>query len=126
MIKTRLLSALFLCAFTPAALAEITFMIGEPQEGSIRSGVGLLSGWAVSDRGIVSVEGFIDGESIGLIPYGSQRGDVAAAFPDIPDSLYSGWGMKWGYSLAGEGEHTLRFRSIGNQWNINWFEIRSQ
>jgi glucan 1,3-beta-glucosidase len=26
----------------------------------------------------------------------------------------------------GEGEHTLRFRSIGNQWNINWFEIRSR
>lgn len=22
------------------------------------------------------------------------------------------------------GEHTLRFRSVGNQWNINWFELR--
>ena len=24
------------------------------------------------------------------------------------------------------GKHKLRFRSIGNQWNINWFEIKSQ
>ena len=24
------------------------------------------------------------------------------------------------------GEHTLRFRSIGKEWNINWFEIKKQ
>lgn len=23
-----------------------------------------------------------------------------------------------------EGEHTLTFRSVGNQWNINWFELK--
>jgi glucan 1,3-beta-glucosidase len=22
------------------------------------------------------------------------------------------------------GEHTLRFESIGSQWNLNWFEVR--
>ena len=26
----------------------------------------------------------------------------------------------------GSGKHTLRFRSIGMQWNINWFEIKPQ
>jgi uncharacterized protein YkwD len=107
MIRT-LFAALLLTVASPA-LAEITFAIGEPAEGSTRSGIGLVSGWAVSDLGIVSIELFIDGESIGFIPYGSPRGDVAAAFPDIPDALWSGWGMKWAYSLTGEGEHTMRF-----------------
>ena len=23
-----------------------------------------------------------------------------------------------------EGEHLLRFRSVGNEWNLNWFEVR--
>ena len=25
-----------------------------------------------------------------------------------------------------EGEHKLRFRSIGDQWNINWFEVKKR
>ena len=108
MIRKFIVPAMLLCAGVTSAQAEITFMIGEPLDGSTRSGVGLISGWAVSDRGIVSVEGFIDGQSIGLIPYGSSRGDVQAAFPDIPGSLNSGWGMKWAYALTGEGEHSLR------------------
>ena len=29
------------------------------------------------------------------------------------------------FSLS-EGQHKLRFRSIGNQWNINWFELKRQ
>ena len=104
----RKLLATLLLATTSPAFAEITFAIGEPAEGSTRSGIGLISGWAVSDLGIVSVEVFLNGESMGFVPYGSSRGDVAAAFPDIPDALWSGWGMKWAYSLSGEGQHTLR------------------
>ena len=108
MFRTRLLLAALLTAFCALdACAEITFAIGEPTEGSRKSGVGLISGWAVSDRGIASVEAFIDGESLGAVPHGSQRGDVAAAFPDIPDALYSGWGMKWAYPLHSDGEHVL-------------------
>lgn len=109
MIKSRFLPAfLLLCASVSPALAEITFNIEEPAQDSTRSGVGLVSGWAVSDLGIESIEVIMDGESIGFVPYGSGRGDVGAAFPDIPGSDNSGWGMKWAYSLTGEGEHTLR------------------
>ena len=108
MFTTRLLLAALLCAFAARdAHAEITFSIGEPVDGARKSGIGLISGWAVSDRGIVSVEAFIDGESLGPVPYGSQRGDVANAFPDLPDALYSGWGMKWAYPLHADGEHVL-------------------
>jgi uncharacterized protein YkwD len=108
MLGTRLLlAALFTTFCALDARGEITFAIGEPAEGAVKSGVGLISGWAVSDVGIVSVEAFIDGESLGPVPYGSQRGDVAAAFPDIPGALHSGWGMKWAYPLHGDGEHVL-------------------
>ena len=109
MIKSKFIPALLLlCASASPALAEITFNIEEPVQDSTRSGIGLVSGWAVSDLGIESVEVFIDGERIGFVPYGSGRGDVGAAFPDIPGSEFSGWGMKWGYGLTPEGEHTLR------------------
>ena len=56
------------------------------------------------DKGL---EAFMNGESLGYIPYGSPRGDVQAAFPDVPGSDKSGWAMKWGFSLAGEGPQTL-------------------
>ena len=108
MFRIRLLLAALLFALSAHdARAEITFAIGEPSEGARKSGIGLISGWAVSDLGIVWVEAFIDGESLGPVPYGSQRGDVAAAFPGIPDALYSGWGMKWNYPLHADGEHVL-------------------
>jgi len=107
MIVSRLLASLLLVCATPV-LAEITFSIEEPAPDSTRSGIGLISGWAVSDRGVVSVEAFIDGVSLGDLPYGSARGDVAAVFPDIPGSENSGWSMKWAFSISGEGEHTLR------------------
>jgi uncharacterized protein YkwD len=107
MIISRLLATLLLVCATPA-LAEITFSIEEPAPDSTRSGIGLISGWAVSDRGVVSVEAFINGVSLGYLPYGSARGDVAAVFPDIPGSENSGWSMKWAFSISGEGEHTLR------------------
>ena len=101
MIRKHLLAAILLSAVASPAAAEITFNIEEPAEGSVRSGIGLISGWAVSDVGIESVEAFINGESLGLVPYGSPRGDVGAAFPNIPGSDESGWAMKWGYSLSG-------------------------
>lgn len=107
MIRNTLFTALLLCAFATPAAAEITFTIEEPADGSVRSGISLISGWAVSDEGIVSVEAFIDGESLGLLPYGSPRGDVGAAFPNVPGSENSGWAMKWAWSLSGAGEHTL-------------------
>jgi uncharacterized protein YkwD len=90
-----------------SAQAQIKFAIGEPADGSTRSGIGQISGWAVSDSQIVSVEAFIDGVSVGFVPYGGTRLDVAEAFPDYPDSDLSGWSMKWNYALLDEGEHEI-------------------
>ena len=108
MIKFKLLLALLCLAVSAPALAEIQFAIGEPVEASTKSGIGQISGWAVSDDvPIVSIEAFIDGVSVGVVPYGGTRLDVAAAFPEFPDSEFSGWAMKWNYSLLAEGEHVV-------------------
>jgi uncharacterized protein YkwD len=104
----RIAAILLLIAGAGPALAEIKLAIGEPSEDSVKSGIGQISGWAVSDRRIVSVEAFIDGISLGSVPYGGSRMDVASAFPDFPDSEHSGWAMKWNYSLHEEGEHLLK------------------
>jgi len=109
MIRPKLIlpAVLLLAAFATPARAEIQFSIGEPIADSYRSGIGQISGWAVSYDQIVAVEAFIDGVSVGLVPYGGTRQDVAAAFPGVPNSENSGWSMKWNYSLLAEGEHTL-------------------
>ncbi len=109
MIRSNLILpvALLLAAVAMPARAEIQFAIGEPTADSTRSGIGQISGWAVGDNEIIAVEAFIDGASVGLVPYGGTRQDVAAAFPNIPDSEHSGWSMKWNYSLLAEGEHSL-------------------
>lgn len=107
MIRSFFASALMLLALCASAQADIKFAIGEPAEDSTRSGIGQISGWAVSDRQIVSVEAFIDGVSVGLVPYGGTRLDVAEAFPGYPDSEMSGWSMKWNYSLLSQGDHEL-------------------
>jgi uncharacterized protein YkwD len=108
MITFRHIAAvLLLAASATSALAEVQFAIGEPAEGSVKSGIGQVSGWAISDREIVSVEAFIDGASLGLVPYGGSRLDVAAAFPQYPDAEFSGWAMKWNYALHEPGEHVL-------------------
>src|SRR5210317_830430 len=107
MIRSFFTSALMLLALCASAQADIKFAIGEPAEDSTRSGIGQISGWAVSDTQIVSVEVFIDGASIGLVPYGGTRLDVAEAFPDYPDSDLSGWSMKWNYALLDEGPHEM-------------------
>lgn len=109
MIKYKLLSALLVLAVSAVpALADIQFSIEEPAADSTKSGIGQISGWAVSDGApIVSIEAFIDGESLGLVPYGGTRQDVEAVFPEIANSEFSGWAMKWSFSLLEPGEHTV-------------------
>lgn len=82
------------------------------------SGIGLISGWAVSDIGIDRVEFWKDGIYHSIIPYGGTRGDVEKAYPGYPNSLHSGFGMKWAYSLFGEGNHTIAVKIYDIHGNI--------
>jgi hypothetical protein len=100
--KTLIAFSLMLSGSAGAAVTSgnIIFEIGEPAGNSVNSGIGVIRGWAVCDAcTIKTVEGFIDGSSIGLIPYGGDRGDVANVYPDIADSIHSGWATAWPYSF---------------------------
>jgi hypothetical protein len=85
----------------------------EPINGEIHSGVGNLRGWAVSSAGIKRVEIEIGGATFEA-PYGSDRGDVGAAFPDVTDSAQSGFSLAYAYSLLDAGEHTAVLRATNN------------
>ena len=76
----------------------------EPALGQEVSGIGVIRGWAFLKEVWLS----IDGQPAGTIPCCADRADVAAAFPDNPNALHSGWGMVFNYGLLSPGRrHTI-------------------
>jgi ADP-heptose:LPS heptosyltransferase/GT2 family glycosyltransferase len=57
---------------------------------SVRSSM-TIAGWAVAGRGIEEIAVGIDGHRVATAYYGIRRDDVAAALPNIPNSLLSGF-----------------------------------
>jgi photosystem II stability/assembly factor-like uncharacterized protein len=85
----------------------IAAVFESPTEGQVVSGVGIIRGWSFSDRGRVPIGLVVDEQASGLIPCCSERADVAAAFPDNPHALNSGWGTVFNYGLLTAGPHTI-------------------
>ena len=85
-----------------------------PIDGQKVSGITTIHGWAIDKKGIAKIECFIDGQFIGIIPYGSIRQDVKNAYPDYPNGENSGFGMIWNYSIQSSGDHSVRVR-VHNQ-----------
>ena len=93
---------------TPEAPLTRRIFIGEPISRETHSGVGQVRGWAVASDGILKVEIYVDGVYAQDAPYGGLRGDVAAAFPDVPGSDESGFALTFNYSELGQGTHTVQ------------------
>ncbi len=91
---------------------RIVVTLEEPAANSTVSGVGNLRGWAVGPNGIDYVEFYIDGILGKQIPYGAARGDVANAYPNFPDSRYSGFSQAYAYGIQEPGTHTLTVRAV--------------
>lgn len=111
-MRTFTFFALFLLAQTRAAQAEIIAAFEGPAEGQTVSGVGLVRGWAFSDRSgvrITQVTLSIDGKVIGPIPCCSERPDVRDAFPQYPsdNALNSGFGAIRNYGAYPDGPHAF-------------------
>ena len=79
----------------------------EPVNGETHTGVGNLRGWAVATDGISKVEILIDGVLAFEAPYGSSRGDVGGAFPDVAGSSESGFSLAYNYSGLAAGPHIV-------------------
>jgi len=94
--------------------AAAVLNLEEPIDQSVASGVSNIRGWAVAPSGVSKLELFINGNYISDIPYGGDRGDVGAAFPDIVKARQSGFGQTYNYGLLGSGQHTMTVRAYTN------------
>jgi hypothetical protein len=83
-----------------------------------------VSGWALDDQDVDHIDFLMDGQivagSVGRgLPstaiYGTTRPDVAAAFPDVPNSLYTGFQANIDTTKLINGVHQLAVRVTDNQ-----------
>ena len=90
-------------------VAKIT--LEEPVDSGIASGISNIRGWAISDTGVEKIELFVNGRYVSDIPYGGQRLDVESAYPNVPDSIHSGFGQTFNYGELGSGSHEITVRA---------------
>lgn len=93
-------------------ITNITVKLEEPVENQVHGGIGNLRGWAISPDGISHIEIYIDGAFAFEAPYGGNRPDVAAQFPETTNSISSGFSLAFGYSNLLPGEHTVTARAF--------------
>ncbi|HBW84456.1 MAG TPA: hypothetical protein DEF79_10505, partial [Gammaproteobacteria bacterium] len=108
-----LIEPVFEPSVTPGDTLRVS--LEEPVRGNTYSGIGNLRGWAVATVGVDRVEIWIDGAYAFDAPYGGERGDVGDVFPDINDSVNSGFSTAWNYNLMDLGEHTITARGYNTQ-----------
>lgn len=84
----------------PAWTDASVMSLENPSPGSIKSGVGLVSGWVCQ---ATRLEISVDGGPRLFVPYGSERGDTRSVCGDTNN----GFGLLWNYNDWGEGPHTL-------------------
>jgi ADP-heptose:LPS heptosyltransferase/GT2 family glycosyltransferase len=77
------------------------------------SGLLRVEGWVVSLIQIESVEGSIEGASIGAAEVGRVRADIAKAYPHYPNSQYSGFRLLADLAGQGSGRKTLKVTARG-------------
>ena len=99
---------------TSANAGNIVFTLEEPFPSGTATGVSNIRGWAVSTAGIDHVELRVNGAYKTDIPYGGTRGDVGNAYPEYPDSRYSGFSMAFNYGLLNTGANQFTITAIDN------------
>ena len=86
-----------------------------PAPGSIKSGVGVISGWICDAE---ELEVSFDGGPRKFVPYGSERIDTAGVCGDANN----GFGLLFNYNNLGDGPHTVTLYADGTvvtQVNFN-------
>ncbi|HJY81040.1 MAG TPA: hypothetical protein VKK81_08160, partial [Candidatus Binatia bacterium] len=91
-----------------ASDAAITVTLENPPDKKTASGIGMVSGWAVSSTSgatINSVQLQIDGQSSNNMPCCSDRADVAQVYGE--QARNSGFGSPFNFNLLPSGAHTI-------------------
>lgn len=108
-----LLGAFFTLGLPQTGEAAIIALLEGPDEGQQLAGIGLIRGWAFSDTTgvrITKVTALIDNTLAIPIPCCAARGDVAAAYPQNPNAVESGWGIAVNYGNLSPGAHAITVR----------------
>jgi hypothetical protein len=88
------------------------------------NGAFTVAGWAIDDVDIDHIDFLVDGRVIAgavgrgepsTATYGTTRPDVAAAFPDVPLALYSGFSANIDTSQFINGIHNVTVRATDNE-----------
>ena len=90
---------------------DIIVTLEEPVPETTYASLSNLRGWAVSPNGIEKVEIYIDGEYFDNAPYGGRRTDIGRAFPQLPNSVNSGFSMAFNYKNLDPGIHIISVRA---------------
>jgi hypothetical protein len=95
---------------TPLAVVE------QPQANSQIAGKVNVSGWALDDTAVSSVDVYVDGVLAGNATYGGNRSDVGNDFPHAPTGI--GYGFLLDTSQYGNGAHTIEVRVLDSSGNL--------
>jgi Bacterial Ig domain len=101
----------FACAGDQISVPIFGF-IDIPQPFDYMKGTVTFQGWALSDGSQVSaVDIIVDGDRLGAAEYGFPRTDVAAQYPQIFNSLNSGWRFTLDTTKLQNARHRLTVRA---------------
>ena len=67
-----------------------------------------IEGWALARHGVAAIEVFLDGAPVGSVARGTRRLDIAAAYPEWPEALASGYAILLPRKLFARDKHVLR------------------
>ncbi len=82
-----------------------------------------IEGWAVARHGVAAVELFLDGAPVGVASRGVRRLDIAAAYPDWPDSLMSGYAILLPRKVFAKEKHVLRLAVRDHRGGVKETEV---
>ena len=84
-------------------------VLESPENASTGSGIAIIRGFTFAEAGrsIRRVQLLIDGVPGVTIPCCSVRADVAAAFPNEPNALNSGFGLTFNFGNLSDGVHNI-------------------
>lgn len=107
--RTILVAGVLAWLVLAAAPAAAQGVLENPSAGSVKSGIGVLSGWKCTAGGPTAITLTIDDTTTFQAAYGTARGDTAPVCGDANN----GYGVLFNFGLLADGEHEIVARDAG-------------
>lgn len=103
----------------PPANPDIVVVIERPT-GDV-AGTAAIQGFAFASAGIDRLDWVLDGQPMGNLPHGGERGDVPPAYPGYPiaETKNSGFSATWLMALLLPGQHEIIVNAYDNDGGVN-------